>query len=69
MMNLEMDTKQFLINNRNQPLIEFGLRLPEPLGRTVQEIASAQGKSYNLFLVDLIAEGLKEKRFPEQKKS
>ena len=64
-----MEIKQFLINSKNQPLIGFGLRLPEQLGRKVQKIASEQGKSYNLFLTDLIMDAIAKKRFPEQEKS
>ena len=68
MINLEMEPKQFLINNKNQPLIKFGLRLPELIGKEVQKIASDQGKSYNLFLADLITDAIAEKRFLKQKK-
>lgn len=64
-----MKTKQFLVKSKDEPLIEFGLRLPEPVGKEVQQRASDQGKSYNLFLADLITDAMAEKRFPKQQKS
>ena len=37
-----MEPKQFLINNKNQPLIKFGLRLPELIGKLTPYVM--QGK-------------------------
>ena len=64
-----MDTKKLLINTHKVPLVHFGLRLPESIGQEIQRIASDQGKSYNLFLADLITDAIAEKRFLKQKKS
>jgi hypothetical protein len=62
---LNVVSKRKYMINRGQPsLIQFGLRLPYQLGLEIKDLALKEGKSYNLFLVELITESMLRFRSP-----
>jgi hypothetical protein len=63
MLNI-VSKRKYMINRGESSPVQFGLRLPYQLGLEIKDLAIREGKSYNLFLVELITESMLRLRPP-----